>query len=436
MSRRRFHFLSTPLLTTLGRSGGFIIPFLIARKYGAGHSTDAFFLAYGLVFAVSGIFSPVFESYSLPYLAEQKKITGNISRFSNDILFVILPATIGISLLMWMILPFVLTHWSGLNAEVSRFAAQLFLEMTPLLLFGIWVSTHNGIFHTHQIFWFPAISPLIRSLWVIGWLWLGYSRMGVHAIAVGFVFGEIFRWAVGILLLVRLKLWEFEAKWQGLGSRIGDFLKQAFLQMSALLGVHLIPLTDQWFASWLGPGKLSLASYADRLFQVPCQIFVTGFLQVFLSYWSEAYYQESSGAFWKRSWQDIARVFWISLFISVLGVGLRTPLVKIAFGFGHFSEQELNLIANFFGWLMAGLTPTVIYILFARMLFVIKKSSVFFFQSWLRFLLNIVFNFIFMRAFGFTGIAMSTCFVYISTGIWLYLYLKRHRKTTEAGGIA
>ena len=426
--RRRFHFFSTPFLTALGRSGGLIIPFLVAFKYGAGPTTDAFFLAYGLNISIGSVFTPVFESFLLPYLTEQKKVQENINQLSSGVLVFCLPAVVILSFLVWVLLPWFLTQWSGLGPEISHLAARLFLEMIPVLILGVWTSAFNGIFHTHKIFWFPALSPLLRSLWVVAFLWLGHHTLGIHAVTLGYVIGDIFRWAAGRVLLGFLGRWKFQSQWKKMQFQVKDFLRQTVWQILGLLGINLIPLTDQWFASWLGAGKLSLASYSDRLFQVPYQLFLTGLLQVFLSYWSETYHEEAPESVWNKGQKDIRRAFQISFVLSILLALLQGPIVKLTFGFGHFSKEELKLIASFFGWLMLGFSPTVLNLLYARVLFVMRKSNVFFLQSWLRFFLNIFFDYLFMKWWGFQGIAISTTLVYVVTTVWLYGYLQSCQK--------
>ena len=112
-----------------------------------------------------------------------------------------------------------------------------------------------------------------------------HSTWQVHAATWGLALGEAMRWLLGLFILVSLGKWKvvFDARESGVAIR--QFLGQTGYQIVALLAINLIPLTDQWFASWLGSGSISLISYADRLFQIPYQLAMSGFLQVFLSYW-------------------------------------------------------------------------------------------------------------------------------------------------------
>ena len=72
MSRKR-PFLSTAFFAVLGRSGGLVLPFFVGLLYGVSEKTDAFFFAYALVIAMTGFFTPIFESVLVPALSRHKK---------------------------------------------------------------------------------------------------------------------------------------------------------------------------------------------------------------------------------------------------------------------------------------------------------------------------------------------------------------------------
>ena len=426
MKTKTHQFFSTPILTILGRSGGLLIPFLIAYYYGANPATDAFFFAYGIVFAMSGLCTPIFESMLLPYLAEHKKFPDRVAGLVQSAVVVILPVVLLGTFMVWVILPPVLTKWSGLPDASVRLVTRYFLEMMPVVLFGIGVAGGNSIFYLNKLYWFPAISPLLRSAWVFLFLFVGHSSMGLHAAAGGYAVGEVLRWGIGVFLLLRFSLWKFQTYGGEAASRLKGFYGQIFYQLLALLAIHLIPLTDQWFSSWLGEGNLSFLSYADRLFQIPYQLFLAGLLQIYLSDWSEAYYEEPKPDFWKTVRRDIRRVFLLALIFSIVSILLSPFLVRLTYGWSPFSAQKMDLISKLFISYMLGFAPAVVNLLYVRVLFVMKKSALFCLQSWIKFVMNIVFNILFMHFFGLVGIALATSCVYVMTTLWLYFYLKKN----------
>ena len=432
MEKRQRQFISSTLFTILGRFGGVVLPFLIAYYYGSGKDSDAFFFAYGLILSLTGLFAPIFESLLVPYLAEVKDSAAKVSSLANGVLIFNLPILFFLGFVIWAGLDPALTHWSGMNSETAHLTSKLFFQMLPMLFLGVLSALSNSIFYTHKIFWFPAVSPLIRSLCVIGTLVATHALFGIYAASGGFAVGEIFRWILGIFLLVKLSKWKFSVDWKESREKVKSFMGQSIYQLFALLALNLIPLSDQWFASWLGTGNLSLICYADRLFQIPFQLMMTGFLQVFLSYWSESYYQDSPAIFWKKARKDIRTVFIVTVVFSGMLILLREPLVYLVFGFGDMTQGDLKTLGVLFGWLMVGFAAAILNLLYVRILFVLKKSNVFLVQSLIRFALNIILNFVLMRFWGLEGLAISTSGVFVVTTLWLHFYLKRAWKAQEA----
>ena len=429
MSQKR-PFFATAFFTAIGRSLGVIIPFFIAIIYGANPATDAFFFAYGLIFSLMAVFTHIFESALIPYLTEEKKEPNNLFGLANGILLVSLPVIGIICLLIWLGLTPVLVQWGGWNGVSARLVAQLFLEMTPLLILSVWIAQTSSVFYVEKIFWFPAFSPLIRSLVVLVFLFGVHQTFGIHALTGGFIVGEVARWGMALLFLFRLTTFKFQIPWRQIGGRILIFFKQTSLQILALVAISLLVVTDQWFGALLGPGSLSLFNYADRLLQIPYILFLAGFLQIYLSDWSDSYYYESSSFFWPKIQRDTRSVFFGALTFSIALWFGRDVVVRIIYGLGRLSGKEQETVANLCGWLAVSFVPGVIRLLYARVLFVMKRSLFYCMQSWCELGVKIVSNYFLVRRFGVVGIAMSTALVYSLTTLWLHFYIKKYRDET------
>lgn len=425
MNKKR-PFFSTSVFTAIGRAGGFLIPFFIASVFGAGHDTDAFFFAYSLIFALSGVFNYVFESVILPYLSEHPPENEQVFRFANTALFFALPILAVIAFLICAGLPYFLTTVSGWAPETALQVKTFFAEMIPMLLLGVWISQANSLFFHRKIFWLGAFSPLIRSLVVIGFL-LGFHRhFGVHILSWGFSAGEFVRWIVTIFLLKKETSWRLSLRWQGPAGRILEFFKQTGFQVIALMAVQLIVVVDQWFAAKMGVGSLSYLTYADRLLQVAYILFLSGLAQVFLSYWAESYYREPE-LFWGQINKDIRGVLKLAVPLTVLMWFLRKPLASIVFHYSKISHDEILKIADIFGWFVVGFVPGLVRLLYGRILLILKKSRFYCFQSWTELILNAFFDYLFGKMFGIAGIAMSTSMVYFISTVWLHFYFKKHQ---------
>lgn len=419
------HFLWSPLLATIGRSVGMLIPFFIAYFFGAGIETDAFFLAFGLINFLIIVFTQLFESVMVPQLVEQRSRSQKASDFANGVFFHILPAVALLCIGIGFALPRVLIHWSGWNEALAHRAAHLFMALTPFLFLGIWSTVGNGIFYAHQVFWFPNLSPLIRSVVVVIFIYALHHSLGIQALVIGYVAGEALRWMGGVSLLSCFSLWRFQVDWRRQRETIRSFLKKDLYQVFALGAISIIYFIDLAFASSLGEGNVSLVNYADRLLQVPYLFFQGGFLQVFHSLWSESYYEKPFKQVWRTLGRDVRIVFIVSLVFSLTAWFLRTFLIRLVFDHGGFSNEQLESLDSFFGWLVLGFAPGLVYLLYVRFLFILRESVFYLNLAWIHLIGKAILNLILMRLFGINGIAMATTVAYGSLSLALHYHVAR-----------
>jgi len=126
----------------------------------AGRSTDAFFLAYAIIFFLNGVFTHIFRSrhHSVSFTKERKSRTNGKVLYMPFLGRVLLPALV-IYLLICCAIPLVLNLLSGWDIDSSKLMMKILLEMTPVYFFLILISAYNGVFYVSKVFWLPALSP-------------------------------------------------------------------------------------------------------------------------------------------------------------------------------------------------------------------------------------------------------------------------------------
>lgn len=418
-------FLSTSVFTVIGRAGGLLIPFLVAFVYGADHRTDAFFFAYGLIFALIGIFTHIFESAIIPYLSKYREDEDLVSALTNKAALMSLPVIIGFCVAVYFSLEPLFVRWGHWTPQAAQLLARMFLELLPLLVLHIWISSFQSIFYTRKIFWFPAVSPLLRSLTVIGFLYGTSQTLGIHALTVGFAAGELLRWAVALGALKKWTPWKFFTHRKDTTGILPVFFKEVSLQLLALLAVNMMFLSDQWFAARTGEGALTLLSYADRLVQIPYLIFVAAFLPIFLTDWSQAYHQKD-GTYKNKVNRDSRWVLWISAVLALLLWSFRAEIIRLIYAAKSLGSGDRQVVSQAFGWYALGFIPGMIRLLYGRGLIIMNRSAFYFLQAWVELLLNLFLNAVFVRMWGVEGIAAATAVVYCFSMLWLYVYLQKH----------
>jgi len=416
--------MTVPFLAVAGRSLGMLIPFCIARVFGAERFTDVFFWVFSLMTFVISMMIYLFESVLVPYLAEQQIRSATAADFANAVLYSVLPLVVGLCLLTGISLQTGLFSFG--SSEETRLTGHLFWGLAPFLVLSIWAAQSNGLLYTYKIFWFSALSPLLRSITVIAFVFCAGPIWGVYAIVAGYVAGELLRWASGLYILKRFSTWHYGIQWPRVQREVGGFFKGIGWQMLSLAVINMIFFIDTSFAFHLGEGSASLLNYADRMYQIPYLFFQAGFLNIFNSFWSERFVKDSRDSFWVRIRRDSALVFLSALVFSGALWVFREPVVTACFGQRGMLAENPVVFADLFGFLILGLAPAVLYTLFVRVLFILKKDKIYFSVACFQLGGKIVLNILLVQHFGVRGLAISTLIIMSLTAGALYGYLRRH----------
>jgi len=263
-------------LTLVSRILAFARDILIARIFGAGMATDAFFVAFKLPNLLRRLFAEgAFSQAFVPIFGEYKNRRGHeetqlLVDHVTTMLAIILFAVTLIGIIAAPILVFVSAP--GFLKDTAKFdlTVQLLRVTTPYIFFISLVAVSAGILNTYNKFWVPAFAPILLNLCFIGAaLWLApYFHPPILALA----------WAVFIAGVVQLSFQIPFLKKIGMLPNIRFSLKDAGMrrvirQMGpAVFGVsigQISMLINTIFASFLVAGSVSWLYYADRLMEFP-----------------------------------------------------------------------------------------------------------------------------------------------------------------------
>jgi len=393
------------LLSVTGRSLGLLLPIFIAYWYGSSASTDAFFLAYAFMLFISTIIGNILEMVVVPYVTDLRARGEDISHFIGCIVFRGTVFIMGFSIAMVLILIPLMQAGTKLPVYADNLVFILTLEMMPMLFFLTWINVANGVLNAFKSFHVSAFSPFFRSVVVLAVAYMGRSWLGVHSIAIGFVFGEMIRWLISGYYY-RKVVGPMTWRWESI-PEVRPFFRSAFFQAVGFGFISFTVIIDQMMASWDGAGSLSLYTYADRLYRIPFQGFVTGLAAVLLTHWSHDFKFEK-----RLKWQRIRRMIW--RFASIMGVIFliclvsRRWLVDIVLNNGAFPSGQADRVADVFGILAAGLPFQMISLFCIRLLVIYEKNRYYMVLGFIRLALDVVLNYVLMKFFGIYGIAIAT----------------------------
>ncbi len=263
-------------MTLISRILGFVRDFVIARIFGAGMMTDAFFVAFKLPNLFRRLFAEgAFSQAFVPILGEYKNRLGEddakrlVDQVASLLLLVLIAVTLagmaGAPLLVYISAP-------GFVTEPDKFA--LTVELTritfPYILFMSLVALAGGILNTWNRFAIPAFTPVLLniSFIVMALFAAPWFERPVMALGWSVFIGGALQLAFQLPGLKRIgMLPRFSLDWRAPGVR-----RILLLMAPAVLGVSISQvslLINTIFASFLDTGSVSWLYYADRLMEFP-----------------------------------------------------------------------------------------------------------------------------------------------------------------------
>lgn len=340
-------------LTLLSRILAFVRDVLIARIFGAGVATDAFFVAFKLpnllrrMFAegaFSQAFVPIFGEYKNRKGHEETKLlVDHVTTLLAIILFIItLVGIIAAPILVYISAP-------GFVAEPDKFAltVQLLRLTSPYIFFISLVAVAAGILNTYNKFWVPAFAPVLLNLcFIAAALWLApYCDPPILAMGWAVFIGGAVQLAFQIPFLNKIGMlpsWRFSLQDAG----VWRIIKQ---MGPALFGVSIAQISliiNTIFASFLVAGSVSWLYYADRLMEFPSGLLGAALGTILLPSLSKHHADNSSEEYSRLLDWGLRLVFMLTL-PAALALGMiAVPLLATMFQHGAFTAHDVLMTRN------------------------------------------------------------------------------------------
>jgi len=335
-------------LTLVSRILAFVRDVLIARIFGAGMATDAFFVAFKLpnllrrLFAegaFSQAFVPIFGEYkNRKSRDETKKLVDHVVTLLTSILFIVtLIGIVAAPILVYISAP-------GFAKEPDKFAltVQLLRITTPYIFFISLVAVAAGILNTYNKFWVPAAAPILLNICFIGGaLWLApYCDPPIKALAWAVFVAGIIQLAFQVPFLVKIGMlprWRLNLKDPG----VWRIIKQ---MGPAVFGVSIAQISliiNTIFASFLAVGSVSWLYYADRLMEFPSGMLGVALATILLPSLSK-HYADNSPVEYSRLLDWGLRLTFMLTLPAALALGMiAVPLLSTFFQHGEFAMRDV-----------------------------------------------------------------------------------------------
>ncbi|MBY0474107.1 MAG: murein biosynthesis integral membrane protein MurJ [Nitrosomonas sp.] len=335
-------------MTFVSRILGFVRDIMIARIFGAGMATDAFFVAFRIPNLLRRLFAEgAFSQAFVPILAEYKNTrTSEETRELIDHITMLLGITLFVVTLMGIVTaPFIIyASAPGFSADPEKFNLTVeLLQITfPYILFISLVALAGGILNTYGRFNVPAITPALLNLSFIGCaLWLTpLIDPPVLALAWAVFIGGVLQLVFQIPFLLRLKLLP-RIRFRNRDTGAWRVIK---LMGPAVFGVSVSQISlliNTIFASLLVTGSVSWLYYADRLMEFPAGLLGVALGTILLPSLARHYNNNSTEEYSRLLDWGLRMTMLLTLPAALALALLATPLITTLFYHGAFTEHDV-----------------------------------------------------------------------------------------------
>jgi putative peptidoglycan lipid II flippase len=335
-------------MTLLSRILGFARDTVIARAFGAGLYTDAFFVAFKIPNLLRRLFAEgAFSQAFVPILAEYSHRQGQAATKSlvDQVGSALTLALVAVALLGILGAPWVAyVSAPGFLAEPDKFALTVtLLRITfPYIIFISLVALAAGILNTYSRFSVPAFAPVLLNVAMIAAaLWMApHFNPPVLALGWGVALGGVLQlgWMLphlkklGMLPRPTLKFSDPGLK------RILRLMAPATLGVSV---AQISLLINTIFASFLDTGSVSWLYYADRLMEFPSGMLGVALGTILLPSLAKHYADDTPVEYSKLLDWGLRLTLLLALPAAAALAVLAVPLITTLFHYGAFRAHDV-----------------------------------------------------------------------------------------------
>lgn len=401
--------------TMLSRVLGYLRDMIIAKLFGAGMSTDAFFVAFRIpnmlreLFgegALSASFVPIFTEC---LTQKGHRTAWNLARKAFTLLGLILLIVSGLGVLFAPLIVRVLAPGFSALPEKVQLTILLTRFMFPYIFFTGLAALMMGILNALGHFAAPALSPVMLNLAMIASALLLAHRLWepILALAVGVLLGGVGQLLIQLPVLLR----------KGVSLKpCFDFADRTLFRVGRLMapGVAGLAITQinvfigMLLASFLAEGSVSYLYYAFRLVQLPIGLFGVALATAVLPTLSQNVATRSLEELKETFTFALRLAFFVSFPAMLIFLVFRLPIVHLLFERGEFSRTMTLETAKVLFFYAVGIGFYVLNRIIVPVYYSLQDTKTPVLIGAASVLANIVFSLLLMPYLRAAGLALAT----------------------------
>ena len=346
-----FRIARLTLLAGLAKAPGFLIPIVIAAFFGAGHQTDAYFLAYGGLLLVGGTVGQPLEVAIVPFAAHALSLGQRAAKVFMGSLF-----RRGLTLGLAAAFAGVVLLWSALLLlRPEQIAIKDVLVFYMLLAPAAAAWCVAGLY-----------TGSLVSAWHLEAGAVGYGFRGAGAL-LGALFGavvqELWPVAVGASAGEWGRVWWLRTRWRravnGMtpgvdGAPARGFLSAAASQISANGLLSSAQFIERFLVGTVAVAAISRIEYANRLVMVAAVLFDGGIGPWLLARWATVRVRAGLKSDWLSVYRPLVLAGTAALAVAGI-LALGAPLIVAGvLHHGAFTTDDAAVVTKVLRWYAIG----------------------------------------------------------------------------------
>ena len=369
-----FRIVRLAAISGIAKGPGFLIPVVIAAFFGAGHTTDAYFLAYGGVLLVGGTVGQPLEAVIVPFAAHALALGRSAaavfmeSLFRQGVLVGVISALVGAGLIG---VAFAASPPEGVaERQVFGFYALLAPAAVAWCVAGLYSGSLVSGWHLEV----GAIAYGFRGIGALAGAVAGVAVHTLWPVAVGVSAGE---WARVVWLRSRWRR-AIAAIPEGVrGSPERGLISSALSQMAAQGMTSGAQFIERFVVGAVAVAAISRVEYANRLITVATVLFDGGVAPWLLARWSNARVRTVLRSDWLTVYQPIAFAVTAAAGVAI-AMALAAPLiVGGVLHHGAFTVDDATAVTRLLRMYTAGYFFNMSNLCFERLLLARTQNRLF-----------------------------------------------------------
>jgi len=290
----------------------------------------------------------------------------------------------------------------GFSPDLQALTVSLMRTMLVApILFGT-SGVVMGVLNARQHFLLPALAPSLLNLSLIAAAWLLTPRMGVRALALGYVIGAVLHLSIQLpgLVWVRARYIPFLVRHPG----VREVLWLMAPRVLGLAAVQVNFLVNTNIASRLGEGAVSALNYAWLLMLLPQGVFAQAVATAAFPTFADQAARGKRDEMRRTLAGTLRSVFFLTVPAAIGLLILRRPLVSLLFERGAFQAASTEAVAWALAFYALGLVGHAGVEILARAFYALHDTWTPVWVGVLAMGLNVLLSLTLPAVFGATGL--------------------------------